>query len=127
MEEREVLLVVDRYALVVIHGKYLTNYIVACGYNSIDGTWGQGVYFNADSDNQTEKVLCLMNATEYLYSRLNEDYITMDRMIEIATRFKDELELWSNIEDAMEFIDGDVHLTDNEKKFFNLYKEKEDK
>ena len=122
-------------ALVIIEGRYLTDFIVARGYNVDKETgevsWGHGVYFSADADSRKDRLYCLMKATEYMYSTENSEYITHDRMAEIATRFKDStIDGWADGNDMLEYAMEDLDLTETEKKFFGLdednYKEEEE-
>ena len=115
--EREILLVVGRYALVINRNKYLTDYIVASGYNTDSQDWGSGTYFSASTNSQMENAECLMKATEYFYSKVNKAYISRARLEEIATRFKDAL---------MEFEDDESTLVENLNYEYDLALENEE-
>jgi hypothetical protein len=117
-------------ALVIIEGRYLTDFVVARGYKvdkeTGDVSWGHGVYFSADADSREDRLYCLMKATEYMYSTENSEYITHDRMAEIATRFKDAMiEAWMDEDDAIEYVNEDLDMTETEKEFFELNEEEE--
>lgn len=109
-------------ALVIIEGKYLTDFVVARGYKvdkeTGEVTWGHGVYFSADADSRKDRLDCLMKATEYMYSTEYDEYISHDRMAEIATRFKDNLD-----EEGLEYAMEDLDMTETEKEFFGLEEE----
>lgn len=112
-------------ALVIIEGRYLTDFVVARGYKVDKETgevsWGHGVYFSADADSRKDRLYCLMKATEYMYSTENSEYITHDRMAEIATRFKDELvENCDLIAEDFEYL---YDMDEDELKYFGLEKE----
>lgn len=111
-------------ALVIIEGRYLTDFVVARDYKvdkeTGEVTWGHGVYFSADADSRKDRLYCLMKATEYMYSTENSEYITHDRMAEIATRFKDNLD-----EEGLEYAMEDIDMTETEKEFFGLNEEEE--
>lgn len=118
--EKKILLVVNNYCLAVKEGKYLTDYIVGCGYDAENNTWGSGSYFSANANDHKEKALMLLKATDYLYSRVNADYIRYERLSEMATRFKDELFEWADEEEAMENLQSELDFDDNEIAYFEL-------
>ena len=101
----EVLLRSGRYALVETEH----NYIVAHGFNEKDPVgqmWGHGSYYDKGSNNVTQAI-ALSKAVDYYTCLVKETYITRERMIELATRFKDVAEgseLMCNVlEDMTEF------------------------
>lgn len=113
---RRVIIEYGNDALVEIAGRYLTDYVVVRGFHGVDKDWGHGVYFTADSDNQKQKLHALVEATEYFYNGIDPDYISYDRMTEIATRFKDNLD-----DEGLEYAMDDLWMTDAEKEFFCIY------
>ena len=119
--EKEVLLRVGKDALVRIKKKYLTDYVVARNYNEESGSWGHGVYFSADSDSEIDNARCLMSASEYLYNSFDSKYISRERCIELATRFKDALFENYDTEDFMEEYGDDFDMTENEIEFFGVF------
>jgi hypothetical protein len=121
MENREVLLRVGTYALIKIEGELLTNYVVASYYNEEDGTWAYGHYFNATTHYESDNVFALMEASEYLYSKIDPEYISRERMSEIATRFKDNLDY-----DGLEYAIDDLEMEDYEKEYFEIEMETDD-
>ena len=117
MADYKVRLVAGRYCLAETEN----NWIVGCGYNSgrPEGQqWEQGKYFS--KANGLMGVLGLYGAVEYMYSRLDESYIPRERLIELATRFKDCV----NGDEDLEYVKDD--MTDNELRFFELDEETED-
>ena len=115
-----VVLIVGDYCLAIKEGKYLTDYIVGYGYDAESNTWGSGTYFSANADKPKEKALMLLKAMDYLYSRVNADYIRYERLSEMATRFKDELFEWADEEEAMENLQSELDFDDNEIAYFEL-------
>lgn len=117
---RTVLFEYGNDAIVKIEGKYLTDYVVARGFHGIDKDWNHGVYFSATAGDKENELACYMWAIEYLYKEVNTDYITYDRMMEIATKFKDNLD-----DEELEYAKEDLDLTEKEIEFFGLNKEEE--
>lgn len=114
MADYKVRLVTGRYCLAEIKN----NWIVGCGYNPDrpEGQqWEQGRYFS--KANGLMGVLGLYGAVEYMYSRLDKNYITRERLIELATRFKD----CANGDEDLEYVKDDME--DNELKFFEMDEE----
>lgn len=62
-------------------------------------------------------VLGLYGAVEYMYSRLDKNYIPRERLIELATRFKD----CANGDEDMENVIDDME--DYELDFFGIERE----
>jgi hypothetical protein len=118
MREKQVLLQVGRYALVVMEGTFITDYVVACGYNPETQSWGQGLYYSADANDAEDKAYCLKNAAECLYRKVDENYIPRARLEELATNFKDNIveALEYNAEDFEMMFDMDA----NEIEYFGL-------
>lgn len=117
MADYKVRLVTGRYCL----AETKNNWIVGCGYNPDrpEGQqWEQGKYFF--KANGLIGLLSLHEATEYMYSRLDENYIPRERLIELATRFKD----CANGDEDLEYVKDD--MTNNELEFFELDEETED-
>lgn len=96
------------------------NYIVACGYSSLE-RWGQqweyGIYFMFSND--VEKLSCLSKAVEKLREKVSKDYIPRCRLEELATQFKDGL-IEDDRESAMEYFDEICKMTDKEKEWFGI-------
>lgn len=76
---------------------------------------GTGKYFF--KANGLIGLLSLHEATEYMYSRLDENYIPRERLIELATRFKD----CANGDEDMENVIDDME--DYELDFFGIERE----
>ena len=113
MTDYKVRLVAGRYCL----AETKNNWIVGCGYNPDrpEGQqWEQGKYFS--KANGLMGVLGLYGAVEYMYSRLDKNYIARERLIELATRFKD----CANGDEDLDYVKDDME--DNELKFFEMDK-----
>lgn len=114
MADYKVRLVTGRYCL----AETKNNWIVGCGYNPDrpEGQqWEQGKYFS--KANGLMGVLGLYGAVEYMYSRLDKNYIPRERLIELATRFKD----CANGDEDMENVIDDME--DYELDFFGIERE----
>lgn len=101
----EVLLRSGSYALLETE----QNYIVAHGFNEKDPIgqmWAQGSYYYKGHTGET-KAKALNNAIEHYLNLLDVNYISRNRMIELATRFKDVAEgselMCDVVEDMTEF------------------------
>ena len=122
---REILVVSNtkdkRFALIETDN----NYIVACGYNSLEkwgSQWEHGVYYMFSNDK--EKLVALNKATEKLFEKVNENYIPRTRLEELATLFKDGL-ISDDRQSAMEYFDDCCEMTDEEKEYFGIESEEE--
>ncbi len=96
------------------------NYVVACGYNSLEkwgSQWEHGVYYVFLNDK--EKLVALNKATEKLFEKVNENYIPVSRLEELATLFKDGL-ISDDRESAFEFFENCCEMTDKEKEWFGI-------
>lgn len=108
------------YKVRLMAGRYClaeteNNWIVGCGYNPDrpEGQqWEQGVYF--PKTNRLESLLSLHEATEYMLCRIDPSYIPRERLVELATRFKD----CANGDEDLEYVKDD--MSHNELKFFEL-------
>lgn len=108
----EVLLRSGRYALVETD----YNYIVAHGFNENDPIgemWGHGSYYGKGNNGETQ-ARALLNAVDHYASHVSDDYITRERLIELATRFKDVAEGHELMCDVLE------DMTEFEKAFFGF-------
>ena len=101
------------------------NYVVACGYNSLEkwgSQWEHGVYYVFSNDK--EKLVALNKATEKLFEKVNKNYIPRTRLEELATLFKDGL-ISDDRQSAMEYFDDCCEMTNEEKEYFGIEREKE--
>lgn len=104
-----------------------TEYVVAVEYDPYapeNQQWGYGNYYpywmNAD-----KKAAALASALEYFRYKTEINYISRSRMEEISTAALHELK--ETDEDSFaDFCDGDLDLTEEERKWFGLDKEDED-
>lgn len=102
------------------------NYIVACGYSALERwgrQWEHGVYYMFS--NNKEKLVALNKATEKLFEKVNENYISRTRLEELATFFKDGL-ISDDRESAMEYFDKVCEMTEEEKEYFGIKEADED-
>lgn len=93
-----------------------TQFAVVSGYNPDapeDQQWDHGSYFPYWED-PNRKVQMLSNALEYFRCLTEENYIPRERLIELATRFKD----CENGDDDLDNVLDDME--DNEIEFFGL-------
>lgn len=109
--ENKVLLRINEYALIETEN----NYIVASGYDD-NAKWGEqweyGTYFMKHDG--ILQVLSLLKAIDCFYKKVKPDFITRDRLIELATRFKDVV----NENEDMEYVLQE--MKDYELEFFGL-------
>lgn len=112
---------------VLVDDKAGRQYIVGVGYDPkapMGQQWGHGHYFSYWSDNE-RKTDMAMAALDYLFSRTVKGYISKSRLEEISTAALHELK--ETDEDSFaDFCDGDLDLTEEERKWFGLDKEDED-
>ena len=93
-----------------------TQFAVVCGYNPDapeDQQWDHGSYFPYWED-LNRKVQMLSNALEYFRCLTEENYIPRERLIELATRFKDCESGDEDLENVLE------DMEENEVEFFCL-------
>lgn len=111
MADYKVRIAVGRYCLAETEN----NWIVGCGYNlnRPEGQqWEQGRYF--PKTNGLASLLSLHKATEYMLCHIDPSYIPRERLVELATRFKD----CANGDEDIDCVRDD--MTDNELKFFEM-------
>lgn len=113
--ERKVLFKKNDVALVDLG----TQYVVACNYNDKDGTWGHGMYFLANGNNQH----ALLEALDLFLFKTEDNYITRHRLEEIATKYKDELVANTTLEEVIEYSEEELDMDDYELEFFGLSEE----
>lgn len=102
------------------------NYVVACGYNPLEKwgrQWEHGIYYVFLNDK--EKLAALNKATEKLFEKISENYISRSRLEELATLFKDGL-ISDDRESAMEYFDDCCEMTEKEKEFFGMEESEEE-
>lgn len=103
-------------------------YIVVTGYNP-DGVenqqWDSGTYFS-HWGRQEKKAEYLMCALDLFRSKTEEAYISVQRMEELANLFKDGL-IADDRESAMEYFAETCEMEVQEKKFFGIEEQKEEK
>lgn len=79
--------------------------------------WENGIYYTFL--NNKEKLIALARATEKLFEKVNDNYISRSRLEELATLFKDGL-ISDDRESAFEYFNEVCEMTDEEKKFFEI-------
>lgn len=108
----EVLLRSGSYALLETE----QNYIVAHGFNEknpVGQMWAHGNYYGKGINEETQ-AKALIGAVDYYTYLVKTDYITRDRLIELATRFKDVAEGSELMCDILE------DMTEFEKAYFGI-------
>lgn len=97
-----------------------TQYVVAHNYNPYekeDQQWDSGTYFAYWGTN--EKPCMLSAALELFRTRTETNYVSKDRLEELATLFKDGL-LEDDRESALEYFNETCEMEDYEKEFFGI-------
>ncbi len=96
------------------------NYVVACGYSPLEkwgSQWENGIYYTFL--NNKEKLIALARATEKLFEKVNDNYISRSRLEELATLFKDGL-ISDDRDLALEYFDEICEMSEEEKSFFGI-------
>ena len=96
-------------------------YVVACGFNGFE--WNQGYYYS-HWNNERQKSISLAEALDHFRLLTDETYISKNRLVELATHFKDGL-LCDDEESAMEYFEKFCEMNENEMQFFGLGEEEE--
>lgn len=119
-----VLLRKDGFAL--LQSENDTQYAVVSEYDPTqpeDQQWNHGTYFAYFAD-RNRKVICLQKALDTFRYKTESDYITRDRLIELATKFKDlmvEEEFYLN-----DIFTDECEMTSTELNFFGVPCEREE-
>lgn len=100
-----------------------TQYCVANGYDPTqpeDQQWAHGTYFTYGNDKE-RKAMSLSNALELFRYRTENNYISRQRLEELATKFKDGLfATYLEDQEYNEFFDNECEMTESEKEFFGI-------
>lgn len=115
----EVLFEKSRYAL-ILRGEKMCEYAVVKDLDNANREWGYTVCYcgfgplwgNSQAEALSECLDVFRYSTE-------KDYISRNRLIELATRFKDNL-IFADPEAAIECFDEDCDLSEEEKDFFEI-------
>lgn len=108
----------DKYAL--LQSESDTQYAVVSGYDPTqpeDQQWDSGTYFAYWGTN--EKPCMLSTALGLFRTRTETNYVSRDRLEELATLFKDGL-LEDDRENALEYFSETCEMEDYEKEFFGI-------
>lgn len=108
-----------KYAL-ILRGTSMLEYAVVEGLNKAKGEWNHTVgYCGFGSKWGHSQVDALCTCLEIFRYYTEPDYISRNRIIELATRFKDNL-VYADPEAAVECFDEDCDLSEEEKDFFGI-------
>ena len=115
----EVLFEKGRYAL-ILRGKEMCEYAVVADLDKAKGVWGATITYCGFGDfwpnTQAQALAACLEVFRYYTEPY---YISRDRLIELATRFKDNL-VDADPEAAVECFDEDCNLSEEEKEFFGI-------
>ena len=115
----EVLFEKGRYAL-ILRGEKMCEYAVVKDLDNANREWGYTVTYCGFGplwkNSQAEAFSKCLDVFRY---STEKDYISRDRLIELATRFKDNL-IFADPEAAIECFDEDCDLSEEEKDFFEI-------
>ena len=115
----EILFEKGRYAL-ILRGKEMCEYAVVADLDKAKGVWGYTVTYCGFGplwgNSQAEALNECLNVFIYFTEK---DYISRNRFIELATRFKDNL-IFADPEAAVECFDEDCDMSEEEKEFFGI-------
>ena len=114
----EVLFEKGRYAL-ILRGEKMCEYAVVKDLDNANREWGCTVTYCGFGPlwghSQAEALSECLDVFRYS----TEDYISRNRLIELATQFKDNL-IFADPEAAIECFDEDCDLSEEEKDFFEI-------
>ena len=91
-------------------------YIVANGFKGKDEAWANGNYYTFFDNN---KCMALTKALDFYNLKVNDTYISYERLVELCTKFKDGL-MEDDKEATMEYINNECDMTEEEKDFFGI-------
>lgn len=114
----------ENYALIA-RGENLDEYAVVYGLNKETGAWAHTVgYWNFGKYSRLSETAALFRALELFEAKTNDDYISINRVVELATLFKDKL-LEDDEESALEYFKEDCYMSEKELRFFGIESEDE--
>lgn len=128
----EVIAEKNNYAL-ILSGNRMEEYAVVYGLNKETGSWAHTCsYYNFSVYAPLTKEKALMYALDLFIAKTEENYISCNRLTEIATQSMHELFNYDECT-AMDFFKDDLDLTEHEREFFGvnemvkefMYKEEE--
>lgn len=115
----EVLFEKGRYAL-ILRGKEMCEYALVADLDKAKGVWGATIVYCGFGDFWPNTQAQALSACLEVFRCYTEpNYISRNRLIELATRFKDNL-IFADPEAAVECFDEDCDLSEEEKEFFGI-------
>ncbi len=115
----EVLFEKGKYAL-ILRGESMSEYAVVADLDNTNREWNHTLgYCGFGSKWGHSQVDALCTCLEVFRYYTEPDYISRNRIIELATRFKDTL-VTADPEAAVECFDEDCDLSEEEKDFFGI-------
>ena len=125
----EVIMERGNYAL-ILRGENLKEYAVVSGLNKECGDWdftcvNYPFLYNGAPVSERSQAEALAGAVNSFRIRTEPDYISRDRLEELATLFKDGMIEDDEVE-ATDYFDTVCDMTESEKKFFGIEMESED-
>ena len=115
----ELILEKGKYALIK-RGEKLQEYAVVYGLNKGNGDWCNTVSYCGFGDIwHMDEAVALQIMLDVFLERTTENYISRNRLIEIATLEKDKL-MELDEDEAMEFFSGELQLEDYEREFLGI-------
>lgn len=115
----EVIFEKGRYALVK-RGEKMEEYAVVSGLNKESGEWDHTCsYANFSPFFRTSEAEALSTMLDLFRSKTEEDYITRNRLIELATLFKDGL-IEGDKETADMYFRENCEMTEDEMAWFGV-------
>lgn len=121
----EVIMERGNYAL-ILRGENLKEYAVVSGLNKECGDWdftcvNYPFLYNGAPVSERSQAEALAGAVNSFRIRTESDYISRDRLEELATLFKDGLiEDGDGAVEATKYFDTVCDMTESEKKFFGI-------
>lgn len=121
------------YIVLLRKGKYAFldmghQYAVVSGYDPtqpVGQQWDHGTYFTHWNQGVEDKWKALSGAVELFRMKTEPDYISRNRLEELATKLKDGL-IECDEDFAAEYFDEECEMTDEEKAWFGIETESED-
>ncbi len=107
-----------RYAL-ILRGESMSEYAVIAGLDKAKGEWDYTIYYCWFGKYGYPQEKALSECLEVFRYKTELGYISRNRLIELCTRFKDNL-IAADPEAAVECFDEDCDLPEEEKDFFEI-------
>ncbi len=108
-----------KYALIQ-RGSRMQEYAVVNGLDQDKGEWNYTCsYYGVGKHSKLSADEALFKALDDFRSRTDRDYVSHERLLEIATLLKDGL-LEDDADEAYEYMSGTVELSENEAEVLGL-------